>query len=210
MGGIVSTQAPGPDGHPRAGGDGDEPEVRPTDDRTSYGRASYDQPSYDQDRTSYDPKPYAGDAFGSGYPNAQPYPSGSPTRGGHPGSPDPQGGYPQAPYYRTPQTQNFPAPGAYGQQGYAPGPYGQPYMAQKSRVVAGVLGILLGALGIHRFYLGFTTIGIIQILMSTVLAVFTFGLSAIAVSIWGLVEGIMILVGARQFQRDARGVPLRD
>jgi TM2 domain-containing membrane protein YozV len=181
----VSTQAPGPDGH-RPGGREPDPY-----DATPYGGEPYGGRPYGQ-------KPYAGDAYGYGDPNTRPYPTGTTGQGGHPRTP-----YPQDP-------QNFSAPGAHGQQGYAPGPYGQPYAPQKSRVVAGILGILLGSLGIHRFYLGFTTIGIIQILMSTVLAFLTFGLSAVAATVWGLVEGIMILVGAQQFQRDAHGVPLRD
>ena len=81
--------------------------------------------------------------------------------------------------------------------GYAPAG-GQP----KSRVAAGVLGILLGGFGVHRFYLGYTNIGIIQILVT----VFTCGLG----SIWGFVEGILILVKNDNFLTDANGVPLAD
>ena len=81
--------------------------------------------------------------------------------------------------------------------GYAP-TGGQP----NSRVAAGVLGILLGGLGVHRFYLGYTNIGIIQILVT----VFTCGLG----SIWGFVEGILILVKNDNFLTDANGVPLAD
>ncbi|HOR74428.1 MAG TPA: TM2 domain-containing protein, partial [Kiritimatiellia bacterium] len=32
---------------------------------------------------------------------------------------------------------------------------------EKSKVAAGVLGILLGALGVHKFYLGYTQAGLI-------------------------------------------------
>ncbi|WP_052274220.1 TM2 domain-containing protein [Arthrobacter sp. L77] len=124
--------------------------------------------------------------------------------------PYPQSGPGQTPYAQTPYGQSGYNQGAYSQGPYNPNPYGQPYAPQKSRVIAGVLGILLGSLGIHRFYLGFTTIGIIQLLMSTVGAALTFGLSAIAAGIWGLIEGIMILVGSEQFRRDARGIPLKD
>jgi TM2 domain-containing membrane protein YozV len=71
---------------------------------------------------------------------------------------------------------------------------------QKSRMAAGLLGIFLGSLGIHRFYLGYTTIGVIQI----VVTVLTFGLGGL----WGFVEGIMIFAGA--INRDAQGRPLKD
>lgn len=72
----------------------------------------------------------------------------------------------------------------------------------KSKIVAGILGILLGGFGVHRFYLGYTNIGIIQIIVTVV----TCGAGAI----WGLIEGIMILVGSEGFRTDANGVPLRD
>ena len=88
-------------------------------------------------------------------------------------------------------------------QGYPPGypaPYG--WVEPKSRLAAGLLGIFLGGLGIHRFYLGYTTLGIVQLLVT----LFTFGAGAI----WGFVEGIMILAGAQSFRVDARGVPLRE
>jgi len=69
-------------------------------------------------------------------------------------------------------------------------------------MAAGILGILLGGLGIHNFYLGYTTKGILQI----VVTVFTCGIG----SIWGLVEGILILVKNPSFLTDANGVPLID
>jgi TM2 domain-containing membrane protein YozV len=72
--------------------------------------------------------------------------------------------------------------------------------ARKSRVAAGILGILLGGLGVHRFYLGYITIGIIQI----VVTIITCGLGAL----WGLIEGILILVG--NINEDADGNPLSD
>ncbi|WP_253908513.1 NINE protein, partial [Arthrobacter sp. H41] len=92
--------------------------------------------------------------------------------------------------------------GPYQQGPYQQGPYGQGYPEQKSRLVAGLLGILLGSLGIHRFYLGYTTIGVVQIIVTFV----TFGFGAL----WGFIEGILILVGAQTFSRDARGIPLKE
>lgn len=64
---------------------------------------------------------------------------------------------------------------------------------ENKRILAGIMGVLFGAYGVHNFIYGYTTKGIIQILMSTILAIFTCGLSAIAAYIWGLVEGILIL-----------------
>ncbi len=69
----------------------------------------------------------------------------------------------------------------------------------KSKMVAGLLGILLGGFGIHNFYLGFNGRGIAQIILT-----FCFGIGAI----WGLVEGIMIFAGA--INKDAKGNPLTD
>jgi TM2 domain-containing membrane protein YozV len=82
-------------------------------------------------------------------------------------------------------------------------PYPPPYdPLAKSKIAAGLLGIFLGGLGIHRFYLGFTTIGVIQIVVTLV----TCGLGAI----WGTVEGILYLVGASGFTTDAEGRPLKE
>jgi TM2 domain-containing membrane protein YozV len=60
---------------------------------------------------------------------------------------------------------------------------GKPAGAEK-KVPAGVLGILLGGLGIHKFYLGYTTEGILQIVLSLAC-----GLGALI----GLIEGIIYL-----------------
>jgi TM2 domain-containing membrane protein YozV len=53
----------------------------------------------------------------------------------------------------------------------------------EKKVVAGILGILLGAFGIHKFYLGYTKEGIIQIILSFL----CLG------GIIGLIEGIIYL-----------------
>ena len=96
-----------------------------------------------------------------------------------------------------------PPPGYGGAPGYGPA-YGMaPYDPQaKSKIAAGLLGIFLGGFGVHRFYLGFTKIGIIQI----VVTIFTCGIG----SLWGFVEGILYLVGSSGYTTDAAGRPLRD
>ena len=74
----------------------------------------------------------------------------------------------------------------------------------KSKMAAGLLGIFLGWLGVHNFYLGFTGKAIAQLLIS-VLSCFT--LSFVS-GIWGLIEGILILTGSQS--TDANGMPLTD
>ncbi len=75
---------------------------------------------------------------------------------------------------------------------------------QKSKIVAGILGILLGSFGIHNFYLGYTGKAVAQLLITLL----TCGIGAVATSIWGLVEGIQILTGS--INTDANGVPLSE
>ena len=77
---------------------------------------------------------------------------------------------------------------------------------QKSRLVAGLLGILVGWLGIHNFYLGYTTKGVIQLLLGVLGGLITCGIATFAAGIWGLVEGIMILTGS--ISVDANNQPL--
>ena len=83
---------------------------------------------------------------------------------------------------------------------YAP-PLVQANDLQKSRLVAGLLGILLGGLGVHRFYLGYIGIGIAQIIVTLC----TFGVG----HFWGLIEGILILTGST-ITTDAEGRPLKE
>ena len=76
----------------------------------------------------------------------------------------------------------------------------------KSKLVAGLLGIFLGGLGIHDFYLGNTQKAIIHILLATVGALVFVG--PVISGIWGLVDGIFILTG--KISVDANGNALRD
>ncbi len=77
---------------------------------------------------------------------------------------------------------------------------------QKSKMAAGLLGIFLGGLGIHNFYLGYTSRGLIQLLVSLL----TCGVGAIFMEIWGFVEGILYLTGHDGYTADARGILLKD
>ena len=83
----------------------------------------------------------------------------------------------------------------------------------KSKMAAGLLGIFLGAFGVHNFYLGYVGKAVAQLVMSVVgilLSPFTCFITALAplgASIWGLIEGIMILTGS--INKDAHGFPLQ-
>ena len=79
---------------------------------------------------------------------------------------------------------------------------------QKSKIVAGLLGIFLGLLGIHNFYLGFTNKALIQLLVSIIGGLVTCGIATFGIGIWGLVEGILILTGS--INKDAKDIPLKD
>lgn len=70
----------------------------------------------------------------------------------------------------------------------------------KSKMVAGLLGIFLGAWGIHNFYLGYNGKGTLQI----ILTICSCGIA----SIWGFIEGILILCG--NIDTDAEGNKLTD
>ena len=76
----------------------------------------------------------------------------------------------------------------------------------KSKLVAGLLGIFVGGLGIHDFYLGYTKKAIFHILLATV-GVLVF-VGPVISGIWGLVDGIFILTG--KISVDAKGNPLQD
>ncbi|MGE5943239.1 MAG: TM2 domain-containing protein [Flavobacteriales bacterium] len=61
------------------------------------------------------------------------------------------------------------------------------------KVIAGVLAILVGALGVHKFILGYNKEGIIMLVVTIVLGVLTCGIAAWALGIVGLIEGIIYL-----------------
>ena len=76
--------------------------------------------------------------------------------------------------------------------------YGAPYRTdgfgdrqygEKNKISAGLLAIFLGSLGIHKFYLGYTSTGVITLLVS----VLTLGIGAVVMEIIGIVEGIIYL-----------------
>lgn len=80
----------------------------------------------------------------------------------------------------------------------------QPAKSAKSKLVAGLLAILIGAFGVHNFYLGFNGKAIAQLLIT----VLTCGLGAPISAIWSMIEGILILMGTND--TDADGNKLSD
>ena len=73
---------------------------------------------------------------------------------------------------------------------------------QKNKVLAALFGIFLGCFGVHNFYLGYTNKAVAQLILGTAGWVLC-GLGPIIASVWGFVEGIMILTGS--INKDADG-----
>ena len=69
----------------------------------------------------------------------------------------------------------------------------------KSKIAAGIFGILLGVFGVHNFYLGFTGKAVAQLLIT----ILSCGILSFVSAIWGLIEGILILTGS--INKDANG-----
>jgi TM2 domain-containing membrane protein YozV len=78
---------------------------------------------------------------------------------------------------------------------------GEP-LSDKSKVVAGLLQLLglLGLVGIGRIYLGYTGLGIAQLVVGLI----TCGIGAV---IWGIIDAVLLLTDK---VRDPEGRPLRD
>lgn len=137
----------------------------------------------------------------------------------------------QPPGYLPP---GYPAPGA-SPPGYAPpgfpptGPFpgfygdplapygrhpltGEPY-SDKSKLAAGLLQLigLFGILGIGRLYLGYTGLGIAQLVIGIVggliIGILTCGIGFLIPVVWAIVDAVMILSDK---VRDPQGRPLRD
>jgi TM2 domain len=155
--------------------------------------------------------PYGADQPPSAHGADQPLPpspyEGAPPNFGPPpdyGTPPPSYGMPP-PYVGTPPpsygmpppyvgTNPYPQPGA----PFGVDAYGRP-LSDKSKLTAGLLQLFLGGLGVGRFYLGYTNIGILQIVVTLV----TCGIG----SIWGLIDAILILTDKVP---DSDGRALRD
>ena len=73
---------------------------------------------------------------------------------------------------------------------------------QKDHIAAGLLAIFLGALGVHKFYLGYNRAGFIMLATSIIGGILTFGLAASVMGVISVVEGVIYLVKSQsEFDR---------
>ncbi|MCF1421780.1 MULTISPECIES: NINE protein [Mangrovimonas] len=61
------------------------------------------------------------------------------------------------------------------------------------KVLAGILAILLGGFGAHKFVLGYVKEGIILLMITLVISIMSFGFLSFLVWIFTLIEGIIYL-----------------
>ena len=95
-----------------------------------------------------------------------------------------------------PTQQAQPVQPQYAQQGPASGSA----TSEKSKVAAGLLALFLGWLGVHKFYLGYSTQGVIHILITFLGALLIVGPAVCGII--SLVEGIIYLTKSdEEFQR---------
>ncbi|MGA0241273.1 MAG: TM2 domain-containing protein [Poseidonia sp.] len=121
----------------------------------------------------------------------------------------PQAGMTQEQLVQQQPVQAMVAPQAVNLSGQ-PAAYAQPMMMApvmmtdqppKQMIVALLLGLFIGTLGIHNFYLGHTGRGIAQLLIT----ILTFGIGVLITGPWVLIEIIMMVTGSL---KDGMGRPL--
>lgn len=81
----------------------------------------------------------------------------------------------------------------------------KPAVGGKSKIAAGLLAIFLGYLGIHNFYLGYTSKAVVQLLVSLLLS-WTI-IAPLAIWVWTIIEAVQIFTGKIT---DANGMALSD
>jgi len=64
---------------------------------------------------------------------------------------------------------------------------------ENKKLIAGILAIVLGGFGVHKFILGYQKEGIIMLVATMAIAVITCGIGTSALWIVGLIEGIIYL-----------------
>ncbi len=114
---------------------------------------------------------------------------------------------PQQPYPPYGQPVQPQQPGYTGQVTYDVPPAGY---VQKSRLAAAVLALLLGVFGVHNFYLGFNTRGVIQLVVALAGGLVTCGLASVAIEVWALIEAMQLFTGIPSRLYDGHGVITRE
>lgn len=64
---------------------------------------------------------------------------------------------------------------------------------ENKKILAGILAILFGGFGIHKFVLGYTKEGVILLVATLVLGIISCGIGASVTGVIGLIEGIIYL-----------------
>ena len=76
---------------------------------------------------------------------------------------------------------------------YQPSKYSDPSWDEikSKRTNTGILGIIFGFLGVHKFILGYTTEGLLLLGISVIGGIITCGLAIIVTDIIGVIEGLL-------------------
>ena len=64
---------------------------------------------------------------------------------------------------------------------------------ENKKLLAGILAIILGGFGAHKFVLGYTKEGVIILVITLILGILTCGIAGWVMGILGLIEGIIYL-----------------
>lgn len=108
-----------------------------------------------------------GGAFGSAFGNTDQPP---PMNGGYQSNP-----------YSSPAPPNMPVSG-------------YPHSSDPNRLAAALLAIFLGSFGIHKFYLGYKSAGVIMLLITLL----TCGLGGLVMNVIGIIEGIIYIAKSEE------------
>jgi TM2 domain-containing membrane protein YozV len=80
----------------------------------------------------------------------------------------------------------------------ASGSIERPIHAPRNRFIAGLMALLLGEFGLHRFYLGYNRVGLVMLSIT----VLTCGFGLVITVPWSLFEAVLLFLGR---MRDAEG-----
>ena len=73
-----------------------------------------------------------------------------------------------------------------------------PPYSTKSHIIAGLLALFLGSLGVHKFYLGYYKEAFIMLAVSIIGSMLTLGFAALVISVIAFIEGIIYLATPQQ------------